>query len=268
MSSHTHQPVYNPNGGTRIKKYRGGWSRSINTMFVNRRAARDDCCAISCCGVLLADRNAHLLSGTVVNWKLRRLLYFWLPLGMFAVLAGLASLTDPGDPEAGIPPTANPLLGAAVLAVPLVGILLLCRTTSQRRQQREEILRKLYQHQHGGAEPPLEWTFGSMRDTGNASGCCCCYHNDAIYTLVAEGDNDESVLDDAEEELLPPDFCTCLWKTFSAVCCGVFCQSWLQCCGMCGIAQESYEIQQGGLVEGNTKKLLQMDFITFQPYRE
>lgn len=86
---------------------------------LNRRAARDHCCTISCCGVLLADRNAHLLSGTVVNWKLRGLLYFWLPLGMFAVIVLVAAAlpADRGDPQTGTPPTLDPRLGAVLLAV-------------------------------------------------------------------------------------------------------------------------------------------------------
>ena len=242
-------------------------------MFENRNRARDDCCAISCCGVLLSDRNGYLLdNNNLPDWGLRRKLNIWLPVILLFLITVLSvSPTDPGDPVNKIPPTPNPMLGVTTLAFYCVVILLLVRAVSYRSKRRQIILAKLYEQQHGTPDMPQELAYSNMRDVGHAAGCCCCYHNDAIYTLVDGEDDADTHQMEASEPPLPPDLCTCLWKFFSLLCCGALCHSWLQCCGMCGIAQENYQVQQM-LLSTNTprevKKMLQLDFITFQPFAE
>eukprot|EP00978_Attheya_sp_CCMP212_P040290 scaffold218295_cov33-Attheya_sp.AAC.1 len=64
---------------------------------------------------------------------------------------------------------------------------------------------------------------------------------------------------DFEEDMIPPDLCSCIWKALSAMCCGFCCGCWCQCCGMCATGQEEREINR--LVP---KQERMMDYVTFE----
>eukprot|EP00550_Attheya_septentrionalis_P012888 CAMPEP_0198303146 /NCGR_PEP_ID=MMETSP1449-20131203/56735_1 /TAXON_ID=420275 /ORGANISM="Attheya septentrionalis, Strain CCMP2084" /LENGTH=579 /DNA_ID=CAMNT_0044005631 /DNA_START=292 /DNA_END=2029 /DNA_ORIENTATION=- len=104
--------------------------------------------------------------------------------------------------------------------------------------------------------------------------CCACYSYDTISPLptraadqMTTGYQQAMMIDDEdddfEEDTIPPDLCTCIWKALSAMCCGYCCGCWCQCCGMCATGQEEREINR--LVP---KQERMMDYVTFEPYSE
>lgn len=83
--------------------YRGGYSTSIgDDLFTGH--GHTDCCALTCCGILLYDRNAFLVANERPSWKGRcckALVLFFLVLLWFMVLLAyfLTSVEDDGQVE-------------------------------------------------------------------------------------------------------------------------------------------------------------------------
>mmetsp|Transcript_2015 Transcript_2015/g.3152 ORF Transcript_2015/g.3152 Transcript_2015/m.3152 type:complete len:736 (-) Transcript_2015:1126-3333(-) len=310
---------------TRKRVVRGGWSTSIHALFDNP-SRRSNFCAVTCCGVLLSDRNAYLMDGTTrPNWRLRRRLNVLLPLVLFVLITVLSTNSDASSDSSAIPyvitdddapssytPKTNsnnnnggygPLVGLLRLTFYLTILLLLVRGTMQRAKLRTVVVERMKQQQQGGAAgdtttaatmtpvPPLpvlpnEGSFCCCicDDVRRGSGVCCCYANDFTYILapvtVSDHNGGMMISDECLEgqrilavEAPTPDLCTCMWKVFSNICCGSLCGCWLQLCGMCAIGQEDRELerlllQSESAEGGDNKKLLQIDYITFQSWSE
>jgi len=64
-----------------------------------------------------------------------------------------------------------------------------------------------------------------------------------------------------------PDLSTCIFRTWSAICCGTLLKCWCQCCGMCAIGQEDREIQ-AILARENKLDALRIDYITHEKFAD
>lgn len=75
--------------------YRGGFSTSIcEGLFAEHR--HSDCCALTCCGILLYDRNSYLMTGEKPSWNYR-CLNFILLIAVF--VCWIVSLVLGAQPE-------------------------------------------------------------------------------------------------------------------------------------------------------------------------
>ena len=148
----------------------------------------------------------------------------------------------------------NSLVGAenslySMVAFCCVVLLLCVRGWYYRYQQRQEILKQVYQRQSRSQQQQYETV-----DTFLKKNRCNTLMATAVCGCVGIDDDSASFSHES------PDFCTLLWRTVSALCCGVACRCWCQCCGMCAIAQQDRQLQQD--------ESIQMDYITFEPFGE
>lgn len=243
--------------------HRGGWSTSICDLFANSRQ-RSNCCALACCGLLLSDRNAHLmLNEQRPSWWKRFCWNLGMPVGILLCLNVLETFLATED---------NILKWEASIfwIMFIIIVFLLYRAKFERMQVRRAVMAKLYEMRIGGRADVITASLDSyqqlhIHDVRMAHATCSCFPKDVIYNTQHESDADADA--DGQhlvlQEAPPRDLCMCLWDTVKSIFCGTCCGCWIQLCGMCAIGQEDREIQQ--LLD---KKQLQVDYITFQPYFE
>jgi RsiW-degrading membrane proteinase PrsW (M82 family) len=275
---------------------RGGWSTSIHALF-DDPSRRSSFCALTCCGILLSDRNAHLLQGDRPNWKLRRRLNILLPIVLLLIITGLAASSAPAptsyqddDANGGYPKynpsgstssTNDTLVALLRLAFWTIVVGLLIRGKMQRAKLRAAIVERMSaaaQQGENGTTATPSTVLIQGDDINLATGACCCFPNDVTYTLApATSESDEALMMESLEgqrilaaEGPLPDLCTCMWRAFSNFCCGSLCGCWLQLCGMCAIGQEDREIERLLLHESSEhdKSVFQIDYISFQKFSE
>jgi hypothetical protein len=233
-------------------QYRG-FATSINDMFVDSQYERSDCCAITCCGILQHDRDRFLLTGIKPPSLLKRfLVHVVIPLTIFfAAGIGAVRIQDV---------VANEIISTLLLLLFLFYILLQCsKGRAKRIDIRKDLLFTKYQikqHHVLSATNPEEPRRGqyqtlavlleherptdgrdnseriyylgqTRRDLGCAHPCCTlgCYAEDRPKNITRIG-NDDNI-------------CSCMFDYV----CPPYCGSYIQCCGMCAIAQEARDIE-------------------------
>ena len=98
-------------------------------------------------------------------------------------------------------------------------------------------------------------------DTYAAHNCWkCCYTNDIRNETIVLT---EETAPPAMVTAPPKDLCTFLYSIVNACCCGLCCNAYCQCFGMCGLAQEDRELHR--LLTAEER---QIDHITYQPYND
>lgn len=245
----------------RTYNYRG-FSTSIGDMFANPQHERVDCCAMTCCGVFQSDRDRYLLQGVAPPSPWKRLwVHLLLPLTLF-IMAGYIALHVQDV-------VLNELLCLAFLGLLLGGLFVQCsKGRSKRMDIRKDVLFYKYQilqHRHDmSIDQILDQTrrpehddedyyfMGQThRDIGCAHPYCFmmgCYATDrpvAAHQIAADDNPVEASL------------CSCLYNFFCSPVCGMH----TQLCGVCGMAQESREIEQTLLPPAYRR----LDYITMQP---
>lgn len=240
-------------------KYRGGWSSSQLELF-DDPSRRSNCCALICCGVFLSDRTAYLLNNeNVPNWRKRRCINFIIPV-LIILLIYVQSLLTAID-EDGIGSGIGVLY---LLYLILIGWLVyICiRGNMSRHLTRSAVFQRMREN-NGLPTEGDEVNMEAYR-IAKATSCCHCYGNDKELVEIT---SNEEAPDDIHQDVQIPDLSTCLFRTWSKLCCGTCFQCWWQCCGMCAIAQEDREMQTILAKEGNAENL-QIDYITHQKYSE
>ena len=283
---------------------RGGWSTSICDLFADP-SNRSNCCALACCGLLLHDKNAHLLLPHSRRSGWNRLgVYLGIPIVVVgALLTGKSYAIDDNSPDEEIAVWDMSILGTFAILVLVLSLL----ARNERIQLRQAVLAKLNHYQQrgqgstrtnnddddedadavmGGTVPPnqtIARTVGNLTvdaylqlqssDT-HAAHTFCCFTNDRgsqYPQALAGGENLEGsnrVMSTTTEggQGLPRDFCSVLFECLSRICCGAICNCFCQCCGVCALGQEHRELQL--LLEDDHSELLQTDYITHQPYAD
>jgi len=208
------------------KTFKGGFSTSICDLFQNPYE-RSSCCALTCCGTCLQDRNEYLLRGEMPPpWWIRLLVYGGGTVGL--LILGIAVLGPLGL-----------LVPAAFLTI--LGI----RATQLRMKVRKEIIARL-----SDDETPLE-SDHFCAEHRRAHRICACIRNDVLYQQTSE----------PAQEPIDSDFCSSLWQLLAICCCGC-CGCWWNALGMCATAQETRELRKLLPVEH-----FYIDYVTMQPYR-
>ena len=281
---------HHKNARRRCKRPYKGFSTSIASSFVDPKQARVDCCALTCCGVLLSDQARYLIMGIQppTLWK-RMVVHVFFPLSIF-LLAGYAALTIPDS-------YTNNLMTALVLALLLIYTVGACLRGRQKRAGiRLQLLRRLrelnqqqqdkYKHPtHGEHEeeeeedlfscPSDERAFHHRDDRTIHSAlnrrslslpqtmsqincvhqiCCGCYKSDLPPLEEREEDVDYGPYHTEEADL-----CGCLWRILTLTCCGALCGCYIQSCGICALAQEGRELEK--VIPAKRRRF---DYITFQ----
>ena len=264
-----------------------GFSSSIGDMFVHPSNERVDCCAMVCCGIFQSDRDRYLLQGVTPPspWK-RVWVHIVVPIVLFC-MAGFMALNIPAKHM-------NQMLVVIFLLGLLASIVGQCMKGRHKRMDiRKDVLWYKYQlHQHRLSllndhrhhNHPTANTSGvsldqifdqprpnddddisdqyyyrgqTTRDIGCAHPCCFLvgfYPNDRPTRaggslMTAAGEEQHQV----EESL-----CSCI---FYSLCgrgvCGILCQLG----GICGMAQESREIESSLLPPAYRR----LDYVSMQP---
>ena len=241
-------------------KYRGGFRTSICDLF-NDPSRRSDCCALAFLGIFSDDRTNHLLSKHYYNgdgeeafpWRRKLLLRFLTFVLLPAIVAILSNLLVKNT-------SVKKLMFWSYVLFLLV---LLCNTLRKRRSNRMRLLkvvheRNLREEMSAGAEidnnEVQRFVHSHRGDVCRAHGILISTFPDDIDTSV--GFAMSSPMDNDEPN---GDFCTSIWNFFKCFCCGALCMCWLQCCGICAIAQEEREIN---LLLPKSAQMI--DYISFQ----
>lgn len=220
---------------------RSWFSTSICGLFQDQYS-RNDCCALNCCGLLSLDRTRYLLTKEQPTWIRRILLYIvlpWASMQLFNILIFYYSTTNE-----------NVAANIAFLAV-VIYISWLCfclfRARAYRRETREIVLRKMFQHRVGSqadAQGELDFIRQHAYETERAHPFCCGKYP-PVYDAVPMPNYEEYA----------KDFCSRLWY------CGYRMCGLCQCCGLCAIGQEEREVNR--LVSPQERSI---DYVTFQPH--
>jgi hypothetical protein len=235
-------------------EYRG-FATSINDMFVDSQHERSDCCAITCCGILQHDRDRFLLTGIKPPSLLKRFfVHVIIPLTIFfAAGIGAMRIQDVA---------ANEIISTSLFLLFLLYILLQCsKGRAKRVDIRKDLLFTKYQIQQQhvlsttNSEEPRREQYQTLavlleherppdgrdsservyylgqtrRDMGCAHPCCMlgCYAEDRPKNIARIGSANED------------NVCSCMFDYV----CPPYCGSYIQCCGMCAIAQEARDIE-------------------------
>ena len=225
-----------------------GFSTSINDLFVESQYERSDCCAITCCGILQHDRDRFLLTGIQPPSLLKRFLVHVVIPGSIFLAAGIGAMRIPDV-------VANEIISTSLLLAFVFYLLLQCsKGRAKRMDIRKDLLFTKYQIQQQHVlsdeprpgqyravlleqERPVDGRDGggervyymgqSRRDMGGAHPCCLlgCYAEDRPKNLLRSSNEDN--------------VCSCMFDYV----CPPYCGSYIQCCGMCAIAQEARDIE-------------------------
>jgi len=217
------------------------FSTSICGLFQDPYS-RSDCCALNCCGLLSVDRTRYLLTKQQPKWMRRILLYIvlpWVTMEIFNLLIYYYSTKDLN---------AAGSLSSAVLGIYMVWFsYFLYIARAYRRETREIVIRKMYQH-HIGSQDDAEGELNFLRlhtyEIERAHPCCRGQYP-YLYDAVPM----------PSQEDYSKDFCARLWY------CGYRLCGLCQCFGLCAIGQEDREVNR--LVSSDE---LLIDYVTHQLY--
>ena len=255
-------------------KYRG-FGTSINDMFTEIHNERIDCCSITLCGILQNDRDRYLMNQISPPSIFKRfLVHFMIPFCIFCA-AGLGAMQ--------ISDVVLNEIVSVILIVLFIGYLLLqCSKGRYKRiDVRKDILFTKYQiqqqnllsnidddnntpqqdhlqqhpqqqHRHmvnhrrnsthvsavlleqqrprrDTSNEPIYYLGQTLNDMSCAHPCCMvgCYAVDYHHSMKQNNSN------------IDENLCRCLYDYV----CPAFCGSYIQCCGMCAIAQEARDIE-------------------------
>lgn len=279
-------------GGT----YRGGFSSSImDGMFEEH--GHSDCCVLTCCGILLYDRNVYLLTGRKPSWKGRcgiaACFCLVLVVGVLAMAAAaylysyeLEHIKEleskghkPNQEDISRMDDVKKLTSLAHICRILVWVMaffLLLKAAQYRYRARRFLIAKLFE-QRDSSE-------GNQTELGNATAetplvppaaneqlktylqdekCNICCATAPFGCVPKDAIVDPSGTAAPLQNNDATDLCQVLFKTLSCLCCGGCCNCWCQCLGLCAIAQEDHELQRM-----LPKAKFEVDYITFQPFSE
>lgn len=221
-----------------IRRFRDGFSSSICDLFADP-FDRTSCCALTCCGTLLHDRNMYILTGEMPpSWCMRILSFIGVMLlGVFVLTIFLGPL--------------GPVLGMVGVVI-AIGI----RSTLIRHTLRKRIMR--------------EMSGNSVADDGVVDGCCgqdqqvhqicSCLSKDHVFAFQRVTEEEALAYDTTRRDRR--DFCTSLWEFVAYLFFGA-CGCWCNCWGACATAQEHRQLR---LLLPKDKFML--DYVTMQPFRE
>eukprot|EP00536_Pseudo-nitzschia_multiseries_P002246 jgi/Psemu1/283589/fgenesh1_pg.30_\ len=163
----------------------GGWSTSMGDLMDDPRR-KSNCCALTCCGVFLYDRTRYLVTGNRPNWRLRRIIYVFVPLALLLAIffAGIFHIDEGVDDSDAVAQVVVLLQIAFV-----VYLVFLCIYNGREHGDlRQAVHQKLRESKRGEGGDDDD-------DTGEPSpddfvmlrkpvGCCSCYPVDVV---VVEG---------------------------------------------------------------------------------
>ena len=237
--------------------YRGGFNTSISHLFVSPSDRTVDCCSLFCCGVLQFEYNRHFLTGgrfKPKSFAQRFLWYIFIPVFAFS----LASYFAVHFNDASFSEIASTLL----ILFSFSWILYLAFKSSMRRGQfRIALIRWLKFHGNKETESDIDVTVVDTEwaDDADRPRCPTCVHRSiACYPVDYDDEHDVDSIDRSDW-----DFCSLSSTYCSKLCCGSLFGCWLQCCGVCALAQEGRQINK--LIPPE-KRLV--DYVTFERYFE
>ena len=295
-----------PNDGEDVTSYlyRGGFSTSIvDSLFA--RHGHSDCCALTCCGILLYDRNTFLLTDKRPSWKSRccGVVVFLALIIAGAVVAAVSASSnqereedDQGDGQeapapdstkpSDTPPHIVPLLAGLIAGVMFYS---LYRAAHHRFIARRFLMARMYQERLSIADAPEDGGRGADRRTINV--------NSATPLVAVPGHASVGTFLKLQEPamLSATSICGCIPKDAiladpstsarsnpsrkDARCGTDFCHfMWKAlsslCCGACcgcwcqclGLCAMAQEDRE--LQRMLPQERFQMDYITFQPFDE
>jgi RsiW-degrading membrane proteinase PrsW (M82 family)/preprotein translocase subunit YajC len=247
------------------RKYRGGFSTSI-CQFFDDPHRRNDCCALSCLGVLSSDRTKHLMQQHFQQQQEvssppapQSLWSLWipraLPILLFLMMQIFLKTARNNKTKNTNQKASTQAFGFLFLAFIASLVFLAVRSGRIRMKTRMDLMNIL--KEHNANEQTVnnntdETLLNPRAEAYHAHGRCGCVSGYGIDGILS-----------SSEQQGQSDLCTKIWNFARACCCGSFCGCWLQCCGMCAIGQEEREINR------MLPRVQQMiDYITFQPYVE
>lgn len=225
-------------------------------MFGGSQASKTDACALAFCGIWLWERNRFLLTGeTPRAWSER-------PVDVGIVfLLGATALVWSLDPN-------NVFLSLSLVVMAGCFLWKLFEFQHERSVFRQQLAVEEYRRMHD------DGTFRRLIDSGGDP-------QDDPGLMLFLGQHEREVYGDGAHALCgcanasrnPPeapgidgrseDFCFRLWRLTSNFCCGVLCSCYVQCFGMCAIAQEHRHLKHRLPPD---PVLWQVDYITFEPW--
>ncbi|CAB9507374.1 tRNA methyltransferase 11 homolog (Saccharomyces cerevisiae) [Seminavis robusta] len=266
--SQSQQSAYYYETTTTTYSYRGGFSTSLCDLFQDPRD-RSSCCALTCCGTFLQDRNRFILTGEMPPpWWMRILVHvggFVLSVIVSSILVALFFNNQ------------HSLL-AALLPPVLFVMAMLLRGTTMRQQLRKQLQIRMMEttnpqshnndnHQSSSFSQQLHLS------TRSEHWCCALVSNDRRRTLAHPNNTTTAMsrtqrdqhyfLQEERQRRQQADFCFRIWQLLSCLCCDICCFSWCHWCGMCATGQEDRELRR--LLP---PQVFWRDYITFQPYGE
>jgi hypothetical protein len=244
-------------------QYRG-FSSSISDMFLTVDQERIDCCALTCGGVMQSDRDRFLLQGVSPPSIMKRIfVHTGVPIIIFAA-AMYGALHVPDH-------AANEFISTSLVLLFFGYFVLQCfKGRSKRMEVRKDLLWTKYQIQRqllqsrGRKAPEYEsilimerpdddhedglfttntnlpeYYMGQSNADLNAAHPCCllaCYRNDI------DKDDDNGTL---RKEMVNRNLCRRLYTGLCPSWYHCLCRQYyfLQCCGMCALAQEGREVE-------------------------
>jgi len=231
-----------PNHGSSNVSYPNrGFSSSICSMFHSSR----DCCAFAFCGMLQWDYNYYLITHEYPpSLWCRAFRHIFVPSLIFLAAAFCATRIQDRS--------TNELSVTVLMLLFFLYITGDCILERMRRMKfRERMVDTLLSTNN----------LVEADKTQSKADYYCSHRLCGCYTV-----DDEMEVDHDTATLLPSDngdICTILWQFFANLCCAKCCGCWIQCCGICAIAQEAREIER--YVGHNA---LMIDYVTFEPYAE
>ena len=233
-----------------------GFSTSLSHSFVNLREEPGDACALVCCGLLQQDRNRFLVMGKKPPSCAERIIALvFVPSCILAISIYLLLFVSDYDYDY------VDFTSVAFLCLLVVYIgFLLWEASSRRAEFRRDVLWHKYGQTGAVLLPPEDleelppelredYMMGqTARDSFRAHALIGCYDNDIVYKDM-----------DAPP---PQHILACLWRLYMASCCGTQ-GFYIQCCGVCGVAQETRDIDK--IVPPHRRAV---DYLTMQPVLE
>jgi hypothetical protein len=212
-----------------------GFSTSFSHSFVHSYDEKGDTCSLACCGILQSERNEYLLSGKVpYNFPIRFAAYIVLPTFLFAI--GMMYVCKEGRSHT------EWIVGISLVSIVAIYICIQAyrKCIHQISLRREALKKKHAVHESttldGGVieNPYVEEAKYLMGQTSTDMYCahapCGCYQGDVDF--------------EEAEAPLPDDLCDFMWQSYVACCCSYCLDRFFQFCGICGISQESREIDK------------------------
>ena len=231
---------------------------------------KSDACAFACCGIWLWERNQYLLEKkTPKSWRERKMVVSFVVISIVLCLLYFVLIV----------PRNNRILGSITLFWIVFGAFYLLFTFQGARARlrlalAKETYAREHQHVYQGTEGQLDsYLQQNQREIRGSHGLCGCARVDVLPRsgrATMEQEHDE--VEYEEDDFIQEDFCTKLWRMIACLCCGgCCCHCWIQCCGICAIAQEHRHLKRilpSPRDHPDYKDLWQRDYVTLQPWSD